>query len=82
MINKIAPKINAATKNIAKKSETITKNITHSTAQTIKRPQISAARIALEEQAERMTPKDYITARNYLASLEMDAMYRAETKLL
>jgi hypothetical protein len=63
---------------IAKKAQEVLDLIVENKCDANLSPKISSARVNLEMNAEHMNPEDYIMARSYISSLEMDELIASE----
>ncbi len=63
---------------IAKKAQEVLDLIVENKCDAKLSPKISSARVNLEMNAEHMNPEDYIMARSYISSLEMDELIASE----
>ena len=68
------------TSQIAKQAQEIIDPIVENISGSRISPKISSARVDLELNAEQMNPNDYIAARSYIATLEMDELIASELK--
>ena len=65
---------------LAKKTQEILDLVVENKGDVRLSPKISSARVNLEMNAEHMNPEDYIMARSYISTLEMDELIASEMK--